>query len=77
MPRPLTVAGITNSGFKYRRLVPQIIIGLFGVLRPRSHAAWKTSQEVTHPKITPQQAHLTVEFCKSWLPEKKCAPLVI
>src|ERR1044072_6011220 len=31
----------------------------------------KTSQEVTHPNITPRQAHLTMEFFMSWAPEKK------
>ena len=54
VPRPLTVASLTNNGFKDRRLTPQITTSLSGVLRPRSHAARKTSQEVTHPKIAPQ-----------------------
>ena len=64
MPRPFSVAGITNNGFKDRRLAPQITTSLFGVLRPRSHAACKTSQEVTHPKIAPQQVRLTMEFLR-------------
>ena len=54
MPRPLSAAGLTNNGFKDRRLTPQITTSLFGVLRPCSHAAWETSQEVTYPKIAPQ-----------------------
>jgi len=39
MSRPVTIAGITNNGFKDRRLAPQMTTSLFGVLRPRSHAA--------------------------------------
>jgi len=61
-PTPSRVGVVTRNSFKNRRLAPQITISLSGVLRPRSHAAWETSQEVAHPKIAPQQAHLTVEF---------------
>ena len=70
-PRPLSVAGLTNNGFKDRRLGPQITTSLSGVLRPRSHATWETSQEVTHPKIAPQQVRLTVEFLRVNFPERK------
>jgi len=77
MPRLLTVAGLTNNGFKDRRLTPQITTSLSGVLRPRSHAARETSQEVTHPKIAPQQARLTFGVLKRGLFEKKGAHLVI
>jgi len=65
------VAGLTNNGFKGRWLAPQITTSLFGMLPPCSHAAWKTSQEVTHPKITPQQACLTVEFLRVSFPKRK------
>jgi len=51
MPRPLSVAGPTNNSFKDRRLAPQITTSLSGVLRPHTHAACETFQEVTHPKI--------------------------
>ena len=54
MSRLLMVAGLTNNGFKDRRLVPQITTSLSGMLRLRSHAACETSQEVTYPKIAPQ-----------------------
>ena len=36
-----------------------------------SHTAWETSQKVTHPKITPQQARLTVEFLRVGFPKRK------
>ena len=55
MPELLTVAGLTNNGFKDRRLAPQITISVSGMFRPRSHAAQETSQEVTHPKIAPNK----------------------
>ena len=70
-PRPLSVAGLTNNGFKDRWLAPQIITSLSGVFRPRSHAAQETSHEVTHPKISPQQARLTVEFLRAGFPKRK------
>ena len=70
-PRPLSIAGLTNNSFKDRRLTPQITTSLSGVLRPRSHVAWETFQEVTHPKITPQQARLTVEFLRVGFPKRK------
>ena len=44
MPRPLSVAGLTNNGFKDRQLASQITISLFNVFHPRSHPAWETSQ---------------------------------
>jgi len=34
------------------------------VLHPWSDATWDTSYEVTHFKISPQQAHLTVDFSR-------------
>ena len=71
MPRLLSVAGLTNNGFKDRRLAPQISTSLSGVLRPYSHTARETSQEVTYPKIASQQARLTVEFLRVDFPKKK------
>ena len=71
MARPFSVAGLTNNGLNDRRLTPQITTSLSGVLRPRSHVVWKTSQEVTHPKIAPQQARLIVEFLRVGFPKKK------
>jgi len=71
IPRPLTVPGLTNNGFKDRRLALQIITILSNVLHPRSRAARKTVQEVTHPKIAPQQARLTVDFLKVDFPKRK------
>jgi len=71
MLRLLSVEGFTNNGFKDRRLAPQITTNLSNVLRPHSHAAWETSQEVTHPKIAPQQARLTVEFLRVGFPKRK------
>ncbi|AES71079.1 hypothetical protein MTR_3g069850 [Medicago truncatula] len=44
------------------RLTPQTNTSLFGVFCPHSHACRKTSRQVTHPKIAPSQARLTVEF---------------
>ena len=76
-PQPLSFAGLTNNGFKNRRLALQIIRSLSGVFRPHSHTAQETSQEVTHPKIAPQQARLTVEFLRVGFPKQKGAPLVI
>ena len=68
---------LTDNGFKDRRLAPQIIKSLFDVLRPRSHAAKETSQEVTHPKLSPEQSMLNYGILTSELPEKKGAPFVI
>ena len=36
----------------------------------------RTSQEVTHPKIAPSQARLTLEFLSDRLPKSKCILLV-
>ena len=71
MPWPLSITGLTNNDFRDRRLAPQITTSLSGVFRPRSHAAWKTSQEITHPKIAAQQARLTVQFLKVGFPKQK------
>jgi len=65
------VAGLTNNDSKDRRLTSQITTGPSGMLRPRSHAAWETFQEVTHPKIAPQQARLTMEFLRVGFPKRK------
>ena len=67
MPRCLAVTGLTDNGFNDRRLPPEIT----------THAAWKTSQEVTHPKIAPQQARLTVEFLRVGFLKRKVHLLVI
>ena len=42
------------------------------MLRPRSHAAWETSWEVTHYKITPQLARLTVMFLGVGSKKRRC-----
>ena len=47
-----------------------------GVFRPRSHVARETSQDVTHPGITPQLARLTVMFLRMGY-QKEGASLVI
>jgi len=71
MPRPLSIAGLTNNGFKDHRLAPQITTSLSGMLRPHSHAAWEIFEEFTHPKIAPQQARLIVEFLRVGFPKRK------
>ena len=50
------------------RLGPQTNTSLFKALGPYSCALWKTSQEVTHFKIAPHQARLTVEFLANGIP---------
>ena len=52
------------------RLAPQTNTSLSSALWPHSCAPRKTSQEVTHPKIAPHQARLTVEFLANELPWK-------
>ena len=52
---PVTTHGIC-------RLTPQTNTSLSHALWPHSCAPGKTSQEITHPKIDPHQARLTVEF---------------
>ena len=72
-PRPLLGPRIvTRNDFKNHRLAPQITISFSSMLRPLSHAAQKTSQEVTHLQISPQQARLTMEFQRvdSW--KRRC-----
>ena len=43
-------------------------------LLPNSCAPRKTSQEVTHPKIAPHQARLTMEFLANGFHKKEDAP---
>ena len=50
------------------RLAPQTNTSLSSAHWPHSCAPGKTSQEVTHPKIAPNQARLTVEFLANELP---------
>jgi len=45
MQRPI----FASNGFKDHRLAPQITVKLFNALRPGSHAARRTPQEVTYP----------------------------
>ena len=44
------------------RLTLQANTSLFSILWPHLHAFRETSQKVTHPRIAPRQARLTVEF---------------
>ena len=71
-PWPLSVAGLTNNNFKNRRLAHQITTSLSCVLHPRSHGAWEIFQEVTHPKIAPQQVRLTVELLRVGFRKERC-----
>ncbi|KAK2424739.1 hypothetical protein QL285_035067 [Trifolium repens] len=48
----------------------------FSELCPHLHAFWETSPKVTHPKTTPSQARLTVEFFWNDLPKRRCILLV-
>ena len=70
-PRPLGPLVTTHGDW---RLAPQTNASLSSAIWPHSCAPEKTSQEITHPKITPHQAYLTVEFLANWLPRKKDAP---
>ncbi|KEH19857.1 LRR receptor-like kinase family protein [Medicago truncatula] len=53
------------SNLDFKSLVMEFI-----VLCPHSHACRKTFKYVTHPKTTPSQASLTVEFLQNGLPKK-------
>ena len=64
-PRPLGPPVTTHGDC---RLAPQTNTSLSSALWPHSCAPRKTSQEVTHPKIAPHQARLTVEFLANGLP---------
>ena len=66
---PVTTHGIC-------RLTPQTNTSLSHALWPHSCAPGKTSQEITHPKIDPHQARLTVEFLANVLSWKKKMHLV-
>ncbi len=48
--------------FKHGRLTLHTNTSLFSILCSHSHALWKIFLKVIHPKTTPSQAHLTVEF---------------
>jgi len=72
MPRlPLESWIVTRNCFKDHQLAPQTTTSLSGVLCPRSHVSWKASLEVTHHKISSQQARLIVEFLRVDLPKRK------
>ena len=58
------------------KLAPQTNISLSNALWPYSCVPRKTSQEVTHPKITPHQTRLTMEFLAIKLYEKRCTLLL-
>ena len=70
-PRPNGLPVTTHGDY---RLAPQTNTSLSSALWPHSCAPKKTSQEVTHPKIAPYQARLTVEFLANGLPRKEDAP---
>ena len=73
-PRPLTPLMTTHRD---SRLALQINTSLSSALWPHSCALGNTSQEITHPKIAPHQAHLTVEFLANGLPRKEDTFLLI
>ena len=56
------------------RLAPKTNTSLSSALWPHSYAPGNTSQEVTHTKIAPHQARLTVKFLANGLPRKEDAP---
>lgn len=58
------------NNFENCRLIPQINASLFGVFCSHSHVFRKTFIKVSHPKITPNQACLTMEFLWNGLPKQ-------
>jgi len=62
---------VTMNGFKDCRLAPQITTSLSDVLSHHLHAAWETSWEVTHYKISLQHASLTMELLRVGFPKRK------
>ncbi|KEH17359.1 hypothetical protein MTR_0020s0050 [Medicago truncatula] len=63
--------------FQNSRLTPQTNTSLFSMFCPHSHAYRETSRYVTHPKIAPSQARLTVEFLWNELPKRRCILLIL
>jgi len=73
MPQPpFESHAVTSNSFQDRRLGQQIKASLSSVVRPRSHATWKASQEVIHPKIAPRRPRLTMEFLKVDSRKERC-----
>ncbi|WJX34368.1 starch synthase [Trifolium repens] len=70
-----TICNAPNC-FQDDRLTRQTNTSLFSELCPHLHAFRETSQKVTHPKTTPSQARLTVEFLWNELPKRRCILLV-
>ena len=63
---------IARNDFEDRWLAPQITTNFSNVLRPCLHITWVTSHEVTHPKITPQLAHLAIQFLRVGYQKRGC-----
>jgi len=70
-----TTCNIPNC-FQDCRLTPQTSTSLFNVFCPIPHTFQETSHKVTHPKIAPSQACLTVEFLWFRLSKIRCIMLI-
>ncbi|PNX80243.1 hypothetical protein L195_g036240, partial [Trifolium pratense] len=58
------------------RLTPQPNTSLLACFVLTRTLSGKIFQKVTHPKTTPSQARLTVEFLSNELPKRRCILLV-
>ena len=70
-PQPNGSSVTTHGNY---RLAPQTKTSLSSALWPHSCASGKTTHEVSHPKIAPHQARLTMELLAKGLPRKEDAP---